>query len=459
MKYPIPALGAAAILLVLCTGAGAFDGISGQDSAPTAPVITQVVDPLVRMPAAPTIAMPDHLKKAARTLTQRIDTDLVKADEHDLGRLYAIPDDPVSHVLAAMALERLHLNLDKSSQDAAACEKVLHMTKPDIAAYCALFAVGDTRLAGHSQQADQMLLDITQRYATAISATELARLKEVTQDNAGRPDMLVRRPDHTVTIPLGKPFFADNDERYVEVSANGKVRHLVLDSGADSLLVNESTARAWGAHIVAGDTRQIQGYFSQDIAARHGWIDRLDLGGIVIENAPVTIITDGPELIGIDVLRRLGAIRIKKSALVVYGGSDARPSCSAPMLVASSRDGNGFWLQHYITIDGSVHTIMIDTGSANYLSGNAAVRDQYDDSPATHGWATDAGSQKVKIGMRVANRNVVIAGQPIKMLFVVFTNDHQPWGYILGNLALQDMDFYFDFDNRHTCLFLHDKLY
>ena len=457
MKHPIPALGAVAILLVLCSGAAAFDGVTGQESSP-APAITQVVNPVMRMPAAPSIAMPTKLTKAPITLTRRIDTDLIKADERDLQRLYQIPDDPVSHVLAATALERLHLNLDKSSDDAAACEKVLRKTRPGIAAYCALLAAGNTRLAGHAQEADRMVLDITQRYAVVLSATEMTRLRELVQSHAGHPDMLVRRPDHTVSVPLGKPFFGDH-ERYIAVSVNGKSRRLILDTGAPSLLLNESTARAWGVHIVEGYSSHFNGYFSEDVAARHGWIDRLDVGGIVIENVPVTIVAKGPELFGSEVLKQLGAWRVSKDALVVYGGNDARPACSGPMFAASPRDGSGLWLQHNITIDGSPQTAMIDTGAAMYLSGNAAVRDQYDDSPATHSWFSDAGSQKVKVGLKVATRNVVIAGQPIKMLFVVFTDDHQPWGYVLGNLALQDMDFYFDFDNRHTCLLLHDKLY
>jgi predicted aspartyl protease len=192
---------------------------------------------------------------------------------------------------------------------------------------------------------------------------------------------------------------------------------------------------------------------------RHGWIDRVDLGGIAIENAPVTIIAKGTELVGIDIIQQLGAWRVSKDALVVYGGNDARPTCSQPMLVASSRDGSWLRLQQSIMVEGHPQTAMIDTGAAMYLSGNAAVKNQYDDSPSALVLASDVGSQKVEVGMRVATRNVVIAGQPIKMLFAIFTNDHQPWGYVLGNLALQDMDFYVDFDNRHSCLLLHDKLH
>jgi hypothetical protein len=43
--------------------------------------------------------------------------------------------------------------------------------------------------------------------------------------------------------------------------------------------------------------------------------------------------------------------------------------------------------------------------------------------------------------------------------FAVFKDADLPWDYILGAGALDDMDFYFDFDHRHTCLLLHDHLY
>jgi clan AA aspartic protease (TIGR02281 family) len=449
MKHPIPALGAVAILLVLCSAAAAFDGVSGQEARPPTPV--------GQKPPNPTISVPAKPNNPAEAITTRVDNDLVKADEGDLDRLYQIPDDPVSHVLAAMALERLHLNLDKASEDAAACEKVLQATRPGIAAYCALFAAGNTRLAGHAQEADRMVLDVAQRYAETMPSTELAALRQLVEAHTGRMDVHVQRLDHTVTVQLRTRSQRD-PTRFVEASANGTSRGLMLDTGASWLLLDKRTAHAWGVHMIDEQTQHVRGYFGEDVAASHGVLDRLELDGIVFENVPVDVVAGSPELIGINILKQLGAFRISKEALVIYGGNDTRPACSGPMLAASQRDGSNLWLQHNITIDGSTKTVMLDTGAAMYLSGNAAVKDQYVDGPEGHGWFRDIGIQPVKVGMKVATRDVVIGGQPIKMRFVVFLDDHLPWGYVMGKLALQDMDFYFDFDNRHTCLLLHDKL-
>jgi hypothetical protein len=94
---------------------------------------------------------------------QRVETAMEKGDMVELYRLYQNRDDAVTHVLAAMALERLNLNLDNASRDASQCEKVLFDTQPGVAYYCALFESGDLRLSGKEKQADQMEISIAQR--------------------------------------------------------------------------------------------------------------------------------------------------------------------------------------------------------------------------------------------------------------------------------------------------------
>jgi predicted aspartyl protease len=427
MKRTFSVPGAAALLLVLCFSAVAHDGVSQPASEPV-------------------------------SLANRVDADLQKGDERDLDRLYQVADDPVSHVLAAMALERLHLNLDKSSEDAAVCEKVLRKTRPDIAFYCAFFASGNTRLAGRTQEADRMDVAAAQRFAGTYKAAELAKLAENAGTRAGQPELRVGRPGHTLTLPLLRPAFG-NGEPYIDASANGKTVRLLLDTGAGSLLLDERTARDWGVHMADSGDEHVQGFFSKDIAVRRGWLDHLDLGGISMENVPVEVGAKGQKIIGIDLLRWLGAIRIGKDLLTVYAGDDARPACSEPMVVASPRYGNYLRVITTVPVDGAPQTALLDTGFTGYLSGNAAVLEQYKDGLTGHAHFTDVSANEHNAGTKVATQNVVISGQPIKMTFVVFTDANLPWGFVLGNLALQDMDFYFDFDNRHTCLLLHDHLH
>jgi predicted aspartyl protease len=427
MKRTISVPGAAALLLALCFSAIAHDGVS--------------------QPAT-----------VSAGLANRVDADLQKGDERDLGRLYQIADDPLSHVVAAMALERLHLNLDQSSEDAAACEKVLRKTRPDIAFYCALFASGNTRLAGRTQEADRMDVATAQRYAGTYKAADLAKLEGNAGKRAEQPQLLVRRPGHTLTLPLLRPAFG-NGEPFIDASANGKSARLLLDTGASSLLLDERTARDWGVHMLEGGDEHIQGFFSKDVAVHRGWLDHLDLGGISMENVPVEVGSKGSRIIGIDLLRWLGAMRIGKDRLTVYAGDDTRPACSEPMVVASPRYGNYLRMITTVPVDGNPQTALLDTGFTGYLSGNAAVLEQYKDGLTGHARFTDVSASEHKAGIKLATQTVVISGQPIKMTFVVFTDANLPWGFVLGNLALQDMDFYFDFDNRHTCLLLHDNLH
>lgn len=61
--------------------------------------------------------------------------------------------------------------------------------------------------------------------------------------------------------------------------------------------------------------------------------------------------------------------------------------------------------------------------------------------------------------MSQASAEVVVSGQPITMTFGIFADSSLPWPYILGSGALRDMDFFLDFQRRHTCLLLHDHLH
>ena len=125
-----------------------------------------------------------------------------KGDVLALYRLYNTPNDPLMHVLAVMALERLNLHLDHATRDASQCEKALFDTQPGVAYYCALFQSGDVRLSGREKQADQMELSIAQRYRGKTSTTTLTKLIDNATHRARQPEFQVQRPNYTITLPL-----------------------------------------------------------------------------------------------------------------------------------------------------------------------------------------------------------------------------------------------------------------
>jgi predicted aspartyl protease len=406
-----------------------------------------------RAGAHPSFSTTDTPPTTVPSSMQRVETAMEKGDMLELYRLYQNRNDPVMHVLAAMALERLNLNLDSATRDASQCEKVLFDTQPDVAYYCALFQSGDLRLSGKEKDADQMEMSIAQRYQGKITATELEKLVDNATRRAAQPELQTQRPDHTITLPLTSDL--DSTSLHLRAQANGKSIPLILDTGASWLVLDERSANKWGVHYLDSNRGYIQGYFSQSVPTREGWIDKLEIDGITVENVPVYVIPHAPKIIGVDLLRRLGALLITKDSLTIFAANDKKPSCNDPLIASSRVSGNYLRMLTNITIGGNVQPAMLDTGSSTYLSGNASVLHQYKHGLTGRVLMSDVGSQTRETWAKLATDTVVIGHQPIKMTFAVFADDTLPWGYVLGNLVLQDMDFFFDFDHRHACLLLH----
>jgi predicted aspartyl protease len=410
-----------------------------------------------RTAVAPSSSTASTPQAGAPSSAQRVETAMEKGDVLELYRLYNTPNDPVMHVLATMALERLNLNLDNATRDASQCEKALFDSQSDVAYYCALFQSGDVRLAGREKQADDMELAIARRYQGKISATTLTKLVDNATHRAQQPEFQVQRPDHTITLPLTREL--GGTSFYLSAQANGKSTLLALDTGASWLVLDERTARKWDVRYLDSNPTYIQGYFAKKVQVQEGWLDKLELGGITMRNVPVYVIPHAPKIIGIDLLRRLGALRFTRDELTIFAANDTKPSCNDPLLASSQYNGNFLRLLINITINGNVQPAMFDTGSSTYLSGNAAVLSQYKGGITGHLMMRDVSAQTQETRARLATETVVIGHQPIRMTFVVFEDDTLPWGYVLGDLVLQDMDFFFDFDNRHTCLLLHNHLH
>ena len=66
---------------------------------------------------------PAPASMSAPQAAQAVNVALAKADVPAMAALYQENPDPAVHVLAAMALERIHYNLDKATEDARLCEK------------------------------------------------------------------------------------------------------------------------------------------------------------------------------------------------------------------------------------------------------------------------------------------------------------------------------------------------
>ena len=123
--------------------------------------------------ATPAADVPPPRMTAVEALAA-VDRALVRVDLPLLLDIYPHNPDPIAHVLAATALERVQFHLEKAIEDARLCEKELIDPRPGIALYCARLANGALRLAQGDKPAEADELDIARRFAGHAPAAPLS---------------------------------------------------------------------------------------------------------------------------------------------------------------------------------------------------------------------------------------------------------------------------------------------
>ncbi|KRE89203.1 hypothetical protein ASG87_05340 [Frateuria sp. Soil773] len=377
------------------------------------------------------------------------------ADVPALAELYRHPPDDAARALAAIGLERIHYNLDRSSEIAQTCERSLSASQPGYAYFCALFDNGNLRLREGRAVADAAETAIVERFAGSMPKPELDRLRDYVKSRTGEAAFTVELPGQDEVLPLEH---APGDNRgALEVAANGAKARLVVDTGASDIVLDATTARRLGVRMLGRD-RRTNGFLSRDVDLEAGMLDRLAIGPVTLHHVPVWVGTSRSRLIGLDVLKTLGAFRIAQDAITVYRTPSNRPACEQPLLIASDLWGNSIRATVALSIDGTLRTVLIDSGSAFYLSADGPAMQELVSTYAHRVRLHDIGPRLHAARVGQATARVEISGQPIEMTFGVFKDAALPWHYVLGSGALGDMDFYFDFPGRHSCQLLHANL-
>ncbi|HET7300832.1 MAG TPA: retropepsin-like aspartic protease [Oleiagrimonas sp.] len=402
--------------------------------------------------SAPRLATPNVTRDTLVAIVHA----LREGDVPALANLYQYPPDPATRVLAAMALERIHFNLDKASEDARICEHGLIDSQPNIAFFCARFANGNLRLSGQEHAADIGELAIVQRFARKVPRFKLDAMRRYVEQRKKMPPLQIHRPSGTFLIPLGRKLHTDMVT--IEIKANGTTLPLIVDTGSSGITVDAKWARKLGVRMT-GQSGTANGLLSHDIHVRHGILDKLGFAGVTMEHVPVTVVPGKQRLIGIDVLRHLGNFRLGKNQITVYGSDTKLHSCHQPMLIGSDLWGNHVRLLTALPVDGTLRTMLVDSGTSFFLAASQDAMDELNLVRNQRIPLRDMGARKHHTRINLATVIVDISGQPFKISMPVFKDAHLPWNYIIGSGALRYMDFYFDFGHHHTCMLLHDDLH
>lgn len=366
----------------------------------------------------------------------------------DLSALNAMSgdEDPVNRQLAAMAVARVHYDLDKSSESARACEEQWQASIPNLAFYCARFVSSNLRLQGNDQEAARQEMAIVDRYRDKLPKALLNNFeyKRAPAFAALPPTTLSVPPEGTV-IPLRKTARLASA---LEADINGHRVFLRLDSGAPTMLGAE-TARQLGVRIVLQRDGALQGAMGRKSEKQLGVIDTLSFGDVVVKNLAVAVIPEERNALGMDVLNRVVAFRLAQHGLTIYGPGRQRPTCKQPLLVGSTFWGSTPLVVQQLSVDGSPRTTLLDSGSDFYLTGIT-----HDKAAATDGqlFVKDINGPGGMVKFARQTASIMLAERTIRLTFASLPDADVPYDYILGSGALQDADFFVDFAQRVSCI-------
>lgn len=393
---------------------------------------------------------------AEGAIIQKITVAMNRADLKTVAEMYQSSSDPVVHALSAMAVERIHFNLDNATRDAALCQQTLADTRPRIALFCGQVEAGDLRLAGRYKEAIDKEAALVKQFESKGLDKQVVPMRNFVA-SSDVPQLSVERPAGTITLDLKQRADDDISSPTIKAKANGHSIDLIMDSGASTVVIGEDQARSIGVKLSSARSKGTSGWLSKGVPSKAGMLEELTFGGIAMHNVPVVVVPRDIALIGVNYLAPLGAIHISKSKMIITeDASDA--TCGSPMLVGTSVFGDYLRVLPQLSVEGNTETVLLDTGAHEYLLGSKKALDEV---TALHRGKIGFGDigTSMTANVKSAKVNLTISGQPFQVYFDVLSDSESLWPITLGAGALRDMDFVLDFNNRHTCFALHSDLH
>jgi clan AA aspartic protease (TIGR02281 family) len=160
-------------------------------------------------------------------------------------------------------------------------------------------------------------------------------------------------------------FIADQVLPFIDVSAaNGHSARFVLDTGAPQTLVNVATARQMGIHLLTDSHYAYSTFYGEsDLSARLGVLDALKVGDSEFHNVLV-FVSDRDNLLGLDLISKLGRLKITRTALELNPAPDAR--CDSP--IGYTRLDINQRLTIPARLDNHATMVIVDTGNVDDLT-------------------------------------------------------------------------------------------
>ncbi|KPG91487.1 hypothetical protein AEQ67_30490 [Pseudomonas sp. RIT-PI-q] len=252
------------------------------------------------------------------------------------------------------------------------CDKVLAADKNLNCSVSVLARMFETKAAN---QLPEYYLMIKRRHAQAIAkdpelkamfsmfgSESIATLRAVA-------DFSVTRTRRHEVLPI-HPYASDNhviDEvlPYIDVkAANGFSTRFILDTGAPQTRVNTETAKLMGIKLLTDSHYGYSTFYGErDLSAKLGIFKSLTIGSSEFRNVLV-FVSDRDNLLGLDLLGKLGRLKVTKKTLEINAEPPAR--CDSPITYARIDINQRLTIAAHL--DRRATLAIIDTGNVDYLT-------------------------------------------------------------------------------------------
>ncbi|RLK56370.1 aspartyl protease [Stenotrophomonas rhizophila] len=179
----------------------------------------------------------------------------------------------------------------------------------------------------------------------------------------------------------------------------------------------------------------------------------LQLGSLVIAQPLLAASDQIPvNLLGLDVLSKLGRLIIGKDGIQVLAPGAAAPACQAPLFSAADLSGAQTVPRLFITVDGERQEAMLDTGNSGELMEALPVGAALPAGPAQHSVVQGVQGQQRKTSV---SRDVTVQtlGGSARLLMSTSVGTHPSrTRYVLGGGSLRSIAIYLDFIDNKACL-------
>lgn len=387
-------------------------------------------------------------------LIHRVQFAMSTADVTELAALYNRAGNLQAHVLAAMALERVHGNFQKSNDDAKVCVGALMQSEPDVAIFCNEVLVGNLRLAGNPDESVEAEREMLKAFTGHMDAAKLSLLTSQAQTAFARPVARVVLPAGSFDIPFVSYDDSHRDVPAIKLTAHGHTVIVKADTGGNDLLLDEETAKQMGVRLTGSEGHE-DGFFSGNVITQSGVLDHASFSGMDVTDIPVEVTPDKNRVIGLNILRQLRIFTLSKAGVHVFAPTDTLPTCSSPLLWASNLWGWSTKIAIPLKINGNYFPVVMDSGSGFYLSANSGRLPGLVAGSSSRLKVKDIGHDSRDVTVTHKVSEVVFGDSSIQVSVDVFDNLQVPFFYLLGNPVLNDFDFYVNFDSNVACLVRH----